>query len=331
MLLSAASATFVLLGATLQTTPDLARSWSAVQSSIVTIEFNGHKTGVGGLIDRNGLFIAHRSSVVGNQAVGRLSNGDLVMLTAKALDETSQLILLEADPWVKSRAPELALAPADLKPGTQLMLALTGGPASAELVSSDRNGLLRPSLRYAPLTELKSETPNERLGGSLVLTTDGTLVGIVNATLEVVRRIPSSGAAPPVSNQFGPRSQTISYALGTEILQKVIEGFRSPEHRVVYPSIGAFFSDAAQGVLVQEVKKGSPSDQAGLTSGDVILQLNNRPVKDSIDFAVQLFRLRVGSVVSLQVRRGQTMIELKVAVAGSDDTIKPGLATELFG
>ncbi|HRJ26327.1 MAG TPA: PDZ domain-containing protein [Fimbriimonadaceae bacterium] len=304
-----------------QLSTDPLRNWSSIERSVVTIDSGARPVGLGALIDRSGLFLVHRNVLPSTQSVGRLSNGQVVMLSLKATDEISQMSVVQAEPWDRSIAPEVALAPVEMNAGQRLILGLPNAPLSGELVSGDRSGILRPSLRYAPLLELRSEAPTDRLGGALVFTPDGTLAGVIHATLAPAQ--PDLIPRSPASQPYGPRPMTTSYALGPEILQKVIEGFRSPSRRVVYPSIGAFFSDASQGVLVQEVRAGSPADQAGIQSRDVVLLINQRPIKDSIDFAVQLFRQRVGSVITLRIRRDQQQLDVKVAVAGTDETRIP--------
>jgi serine protease Do len=59
------------------------------------------------------------------------------------------------------------------------------------------------------------------------------------------------------------------------------------------------------GVVITSVEPGSPSDEAGLQPGDVILQVNRAPVKDAQDFVAKADKAKEQESVLLLVRRGQ--------------------------
>ncbi len=67
------------------------------------------------------------------------------------------------------------------------------------------------------------------------------------------------------------------------------------------------------GVLVEQVEKGAAAD-AGIRQGDVILRLNNEPVKDARDFGKQVKKLPAGKNVPVLVQRrgGPSFLALKV-------------------
>ena len=58
-----------------------------------------------------------------------------------------------------------------------------------------------------------------------------------------------------------------------------------------------------QGVLVLQVKPGLAGDEAGLVKGDVIVELNKKPVQDAASFLKQLRNARTGDVFLLYVFR----------------------------
>ncbi|MBS0244372.1 MAG: PDZ domain-containing protein, partial [Proteobacteria bacterium] len=67
--------------------------------------------------------------------------------------------------------------------------------------------------------------------------------------------------------------------------------------------------------LISEPQKGSPADKAGLKSGDVVVALNDQPVKSARDLARQVAAAGVGKDVKLAViRDGKTMdVNVKLA------------------
>jgi len=63
-----------------------------------------------------------------------------------------------------------------------------------------------------------------------------------------------------------------------------------------------------QGVLIMQVERGSPADRAGIMPGDVIQQIDGRPVRDS-DQMIEIMRLKQpGDTIQLRIwREGQQM------------------------
>lgn len=74
--------------------------------------------------------------------------------------------------------------------------------------------------------------------------------------------------------------------------------------KVQYAGIGARLAPAEGGVRIQSVFQGSPAQVAGLNSGDVILEVDGRPV-GSMDLrrVVERIKGQEGDLVSLLVRR----------------------------
>jgi serine protease Do len=65
----------------------------------------------------------------------------------------------------------------------------------------------------------------------------------------------------------------------------------------------------AQGALIVNVESGSPGDDAGLVAGDVILEINKRPVKNSADF--QRITKEIKGDVLVRTGRGFFLVKEK--------------------
>ncbi|MBM4242598.1 MAG: DegQ family serine endoprotease [Deltaproteobacteria bacterium] len=65
-----------------------------------------------------------------------------------------------------------------------------------------------------------------------------------------------------------------------------------------------------QGVLVSGVEPGSPADEAGLRRGDVIVEVNRKPVKDVDGYKKEMKATGEGKSVLMLVRRGENTLFL---------------------
>jgi serine protease Do len=80
------------------------------------------------------------------------------------------------------------------------------------------------------------------------------------------------------------------------------------------------FTDTS-GALVAEVVRDGPAREAGIQVGDVIVEYDGNPVKDSVDLPLLVARTPVGKVVKVKVARGQTekSIDVKVKKLKDDE------------
>ena len=70
-----------------------------------------------------------------------------------------------------------------------------------------------------------------------------------------------------------------------------------------------------EGVLVEAVNAGGPSEKAGMKSEDVIVAFNNKPVKDFDDLVGRVSQTPVGSNATVTVDRGGKRMDLKLVIA----------------
>lgn len=67
---------------------------------------------------------------------------------------------------------------------------------------------------------------------------------------------------------------------------------------------GASRGSLTTGATIDRVVPGSPTAEAGLRAGDVIVRSRDRAIRNAYDWEAELLDLRVGERVTLQVRRG---------------------------
>jgi len=241
-----------------------------------------------------------------------------VVLLLRHVDEPTQVALLEARLWSE---PGIAPVTVARSAAGKVFASTSGGWLSGELSKEERFGISKPSLRYVPLSEIRLESRDAKIGGALLFNEAGQLTGMLNATLEpvsmrgILNRALQAQPGNSTNKQFGPAGMTVGYSLGIDVLQRVVQGYLSPARKPEHPTIGLFFRDSAEnGAVIEAVLAGSSSEKAGLREGDVVLTMNGKPVEGAVDFAAMLFRQRVGSTVQLSVRRGPSEVRFAVLV-----------------
>src|SRR5580692_2115892 len=123
--------------------------------------------------------------------------------------------------------------------------------------------------------------------------------------------------------------QGIGFAMPSNTVVSVYNDLISPSHKVVRGSIGIQFrpnlSGAVNriygfktGVLVQQVQPGGPADKAGLKPGDIITQVDGRPIKDGDDLVNEIASRKPGSSIRLGFIRDGKPTDATVTVGDRD-------------
>ena len=329
MLSSAASTLAVLMAGLPQSPQQELPAWKIVQASLAYIQDGNRVSGVAALIDDSGLFLAHKSAINGTLVKAKFTDGATLNLLVLKSDEYTQLTLLQATYWVQGVRRPLQVAKSPVTGEVGLLAATPAGPRLGEFIADGKAGVMKPSLRYVPLSEIRVESSDDRIAGSMVFNSAGELIGVFGATLVTSKRSVQAadalkrGIAAARSRAPGPRGVTVAYALGREVLQRVVDGFRSPSHEVQHPTIGIFFKAnlTGRGVLIESVLAGSPSSIAGLMPGDVVLDVNGESVNAPVELAVLLFKQKIGDTLKVRYRRGVLTGTATVTVVGSQPTL----------
>jgi serine protease Do len=123
--------------------------------------------------------------------------------------------------------------------------------------------------------------------------------------------------------------QGIGFAMPSNTVVSVYNDLISPSHKVVRGSIGIQFrpnlSGAVNriygfknGVLVQQVQPGGPADKAGLKPGDIITQVDGRPIKDGDDLVNEIASRKPGSNIRLGFIRDGKATDATVTIGDRD-------------
>ena len=75
-------------------------------------------------------------------------------------------------------------------------------------------------------------------------------------------------------------------------------------------------STVRSGVVITDIDVDSPAERAGLRRGDVIREINRKPVKDVLDFERLISQLRPNASVLLLLNRGNATIFLSITPDG---------------
>ena len=145
-------------------------------------------------------------------------------------------------------------------------------------------------------------------GGALV-NTSAQLIGINTAIYSETGGYQGIGFAVPsnlarnVVEQLVARGRVLRGTIGITRISDVNEA-----------TAAAFGSEPRRGVVVLELLRRSPADRAGLEPGDVVLELDGRPVENAAQLRNELAAAAVGAVLRLGIWRNGRTRELRVPV-----------------
>lgn len=231
------------------------------------------------------------------QLIGTDPNTDLALLKIEA----TGLPTIEIGNSDDLRVGEWVLAVGN---PFNLTSTVTAGIVSAKARSIN---ILNSDMKIESFIQTDAAVNPGNSGGALV-NTRGQLVGINTA----------------IASQTGSYAG-YAFAIPTAIMQKVVADLRQ-YGTVQRALLGIRMLDITQqvkdqlslesmeGVYVGEVISGSAADKAGMKAGDVIVQVDGRPINASSQLQEQIGRKNPGDQVTILVRRGQRSVTLQVTL-----------------
>lgn len=144
-------------------------------------------------------------------------------------------------------------------------------------------------------------------GGALV-DINGNLIGINSAIYSPNGGSLGIGFAIPVSTAKKIMEQII-------LSGSVTRGWIGVAVQEITPELAESFKlGKIQGVLISEVVRGGPADQAKVKAGDILTSVDNKPLFDSNSMLETIAALQPGKAVALKLLRNQREVVVQVKI-----------------
>ena len=167
------------------------------------------------------------------------------------------------------------------------------------------------SIEGRPMTLLQTDAAinHGNSGGALFRTSDGSLIGIVNAKSDG-SGIEGLGFAIPIDLAGDIASDLINYGYVTGRPYLGI----STIDTTLYGSGGFFYAPRYTFPKVTSVEEGSPAADAGIQVNDIIVSVDGQTISSSDDLYIAISGFESGSNVTLKVLRNNRYIEIEVTI-----------------
>jgi len=281
---------------------------------------SGNQLGSGVVIDRRGYIITNNHVIDGASTIQVvLSDGKQLPAQLVGTDPADDLAVLKITP------PANGLIVATLGDSSKLLVGqdvlaignplgitqtVTNGIISAlgRTVSEDQTGATLPDT-------IQTDAPiNPGNSGGALVDLQGNLIGI-----------PTIGAIDP---EFRTPANGVGFAIPSNRVKLVAEQIISTG-KVTHTGRAALgvqvinvdSNVAAQdnlsvdhGALITSVTSNGAANQAGLRSGDVIIQIDNQPVNDTSSLSDALASKNPGDTVAVKIARGSQQLTINVTL-----------------
>ncbi len=270
--------------------------------------------GSGVVIDAEGYVMTNYHVIAeGNRISVGLSDGRRVPASIVGVDELTDLALLKVE---ADRLIPITWADSDLCEVGSPVWAV-GSPFGLDRtvtfgILSGKNRVVKASSRYQDFMQSDAAINPGNSGGPLV-DASGQLIGINTAIVgETFRGVSFSIPSNVVKSVYERLKKTGRVDrgwLGLALDEVSEEQFIGEDYRVR----GAVITGLAG--------SNSPAARGGARAGDIILRLDNQPIKDVGHLMRLAGNLAAGNSVVLDVRRGDETIALKITVAARPENV----------
>ena len=242
----------------------------------------------------------------GRSILGR--RGRTVGAQVVAVDEETDLAVIK----IAARGlPALPFGDSDSLRSGQLVLAF-GSPLG--LSSSVTMGVVSAVARQLtpedPMIYIQTDAPiNPGNSGGALVDTEGRLVGINTLIFSQSGGSEGIGFAAPSNIVRNVVAQITKYG-------RVRRGEIGVNAQTITPLLAeALALPVDSGVILSDVAPGSPAARAGLQPGDVVLTLDGKGMENGRQFRINIYARGVGEHVTVDVRRGERTVAVRVPVA----------------
>ncbi|MBU1077643.1 MAG: DegQ family serine endoprotease [Spirochaetes bacterium] len=273
--------------------------------------------GTGVIIDEDG-FILTNFHVVQNatKIKVKLSNGKEYKARVIGTDPRSDLALLKIDVKEKlTPAPigdsdEIEIGDWGIAIGNPFAL---GHTFTVGIISAKgRSGIIHDSSKYENYIQTDAAINPGNSGGPLV-NIKGEVVGINTAIATPSGGNVGIGFAIPIN-----MAKSIFKQL--KETGRVSRGYLGVNIQDLTPKLAKYFDrDPNTGVLISDVMKKSPAGNAGLKSGDIILEFDGKKVKDTNELRNVVAQTKPGNKVEVLILRDKKEKTVKVKIGELPD------------
>lgn len=188
----------------------------------------------------------------------------------------------------------------------------------ANITAEDQEAFGLPSRDGALVHEVMEGSPADKAGlkhGDVIVAINGKPIKSQRELIDTVASMPPGTKVQLEIIRDGKR-KTLTATLAERKTEGEAEEGDTEQPREAAAKVGLEVTDlnarlrrqfgipnSVNGVLVQDVEDLSVADEAGITPGDVILEVNGQPVASVADFNEKLEKLRSGQAVRLYVYR----------------------------
>lgn len=252
-----------------------------------------------GVIINSGGYILTNEHVIGKAVRIKVTLIDNQEFDARLIgaDKKSDLAVIKIDsdkplPFVEmGRSDDLMIGETVLAIGNPFGLQHT---VTTGIISAlNRSVETAENVVYHDFIQVDASINPGNSGGPL-LNIKGSLIGVNTAIYQKAEGI---GFAIPIENAKRIVNDLISYG-------KVRRGWLGVSVQNMTPELVRYFKlDRAKGVLVTRVFPASPARKAGIKQGDVILELNNREIRNKLEYQQRIGAFSVENPVAFTILR----------------------------
>lgn len=284
--------------------------------------------GSGVIVDSGEGYIITNNHVIENadEITVRLYSGDEYSAEVVGADPGSDIAVLKVD---VEDLPAIPLGDSERIRVGEMVLAI-GSPLQSDFAHTVSQGIVSASGRsslglnlYENYIQTDAAINPGNSGGALI-NLDGELIGINTA----------------IASRSGG-SQGIGFAIPINMVKSVMEDLIE-DGRVArgYLGIGlggevdrtmarALDMESPRGFIIGNVEEGGPADEAGLKSGDVVVELNGEPVRNFYDFRIAIANSSPGTEVELGIFREGEEMSFTVELGELDAQEVPGVDPQM--
>lgn len=172
-----------------------------------------------------------------------------------------------------------------------------------------------PSTEGALVGDVVNGSPADKAGirrGDVILEFDGRKIEKMRELPFIVAQT-SPGKKADIKIMRGGKEKVVTVEI-EELKEKAVEvadtsaGVLGMTVREITPDIARQLElESTKGVIISDVRPGSPADAAGLQRGDVIIEINRKNIADLDDYRRETAGIKKGDTLLMLVKRGENI------------------------